>query len=218
MKPQDRYEAERQQNRENRIDEILDAAKTLFAQKGIEKTTMQDIANEANLGVATVFRMFSKKEKIAVSIATLALEEILAVFQRVAQMEVTCLKKIEALFDHFIENLRNERGEHIMILENFDVYSSRLKEPVEDIEQFKKVYKEVSKTYASIIEEGKRDGSIRSTIDISASLITLLNTFAIFARKLAIQKSIFFIELDLEPEKQLKLLRQIMIEYLTADG
>lgn len=215
MKPMDRYEAELQQNRVNRKETILGAAKSLFAQKGIENTTMQDIANEANLGIATVFRMFSKKEKIVVAIATQGLEEILEVFQKVEALEVTCIEKIEVLLDHFIESILNEGGERIKILEDFDMYSTRLEGPLEDIEQFQKVYKEVSKTYASIMEDGKKDGSIRSDIDYEASLITLINTFATFARKLAIQKSIFFIQLDLEPEKQLKLLHKIILEYLT---
>lgn len=215
MKPMDRYEAELQQNRVNRKETILGAAKSLFAEKGIENTTMQDIANEANLGIATVFRMFSKKEKIVVAIATQGLEEILEVFQKVKALEVTCIEKIEVLLDHFIESILNEGGERIKILEDFDMYSTRLEGPLEDIEQFQKVYKEVSKTYASIIEDGKKDGSIRSDIDYEASLITLINTFATFARKLAIQKSIFFIQLDLEPEKQLKLLHKIILEYLT---
>lgn len=215
MKPMDRYEAELQQNRVNRKETILGAAKSLFAQKGIENTTMQDIANEATLGIATVFRMFSKKEKIVVAIATQGLEEILEVFQKVEALEVTCIEKIEVLLDHFIESILNEGGERIKILEDFDMYSTRLEGPLEDIEQFQKVYKEVSKTYASIMEDGKKDGSIRSDIDYEASLITLINTFATFARKLAIQKSILFIQLDLEPEKQLKLLHKIILEYLT---
>ena len=217
MKPMDRYENELQKNREKRMDSILIAAKQLFAEKGIENTTMQDIATEANLGVATVFRMFSKKEKIAVAIATQGLEEILAVFQQAASMEAACLEKIEALLDHFIDELQNEKAEHIRILEDFDMYSTRIEEPLEDIQRFKNVYRNVSETFSSIIEEGKRDGSIRSSIDIDASLITLINTFAVFAKKLAIQKSIFFIQLDLEPEKQLLLLRQIILDYLTGE-
>ncbi|MBN6206085.1 TetR/AcrR family transcriptional regulator [Ralstonia pickettii] len=216
MKPMERYENELQKNREKRIETILIAAKRLFAEKGIENTTMQDVADEAGLGVATVFRMFSKKEKVAVAIASQGLEEILKVFERAARMKCTCLEKIEVLLDHFVDELQNEEADYIKILEDFDMYSTRIKEPLEDIQQFNTVYRKVSQTFSSIIEAGKRDGSIRANINVDATLVTLINTFAVFAKKLAIQKSIFFIQLDLEPEKQLLLLRQIILDYLTG--
>lgn len=216
MKPADRYEAERQQNKENRKESILEAAKVLFEKKGIDNTTMQDIATEANLGVATVFRLFSRKEKIVVVVATQGLNKILSVFQKAAALEVTALEKVEVLMDYFVGELKNKEGEYIGLLEDFDMYSSRFKEPIEDTEQFKAVYKEVSSTFASIIEEGKKDGSIRKDIDVDASLITLINAFATFAKKLTVQKSVFFIELDIEPEIQLEVLRKIIIEYLTV--
>lgn len=216
MKPSERYDAERRQNKEIRKDSILNAAKVLFEEKGIDNTTMQDIATEAGLGVATVFRLFSKKEKIVVAVATEGLKEILSVFQKAASLDVSALDKMEVLMNNFIDQLKNQEGDYIGILEEFDTYSSRLEEPIEDIERFKEVYKEVSGTFSSIIEEGKKDGSIRKDIDIDASLITLINTFAIFAKKLAVQKSVFFIELDMEPEMQLEVLHKIIIDYLKA--
>lgn len=215
MKPLDRYEVERQQNREMRMEQILDAAKVLFMKKGIEKTTMQDIATEANLGVATVFRIFSKKERIAVIVATRRLEVISVTFKKIAMQNKTALRKIENILDRFTKDLENDSN--IRMLEEFDMYSTRLEGPIEGIEEFQKVYKEVSLAFASIIAEGKKDGSIRANIDIEATLITLINAFGTFARKLAITKSIFFIELDLEPEKQLEQFRSIILDYLSAE-
>lgn len=214
MKPMDRYEIERQKNREKRMEAILDAAEPLFAEKGIENTTMQDIATAANLGVATVFRIYPKKEKIAVGAATRKLKKILTVFEEIQEREATSLEKIEALLDHFLKELQSDEKDDIKIIEDFDIYSTRLTEPIEDIEQYKKVYREISRTYATIIKQGLEDNSIRSDINIEESLITLINTFATFARKLSIHKSIFFIELDLEPEKQLEILKKIIMDYL----
>lgn len=215
MKPLDRYEVERQQNREMRMEQILDAAKTLFMKKGIEKTTMQDIATEANLGVATVFRIFSKKERIAVAVATKRLEEISITFQNIAAMEVNALEKVKIILDRFTKDLFNNHN--IRMLEEFDMYSARLEGPIEGIEAFQKEYKQVSLSFASMIEEGKVDGSIRQDLNIEATMITLINAFGTFARKLAITKSIFFIELDLEPEKQLEQFREIILDYLTEE-
>ncbi|WP_027502078.1 TetR/AcrR family transcriptional regulator [Rhodococcus sp. UNC363MFTsu5.1] len=45
-------------------DRILDAALTLFASSGIRKTTMNQIAEAAELGVATVYRRFPQKRQL----------------------------------------------------------------------------------------------------------------------------------------------------------
>lgn len=44
---------------------ILDAAETLFLQKGIEKTSMVDIANGAGITKITLYRYFPNREEIA---------------------------------------------------------------------------------------------------------------------------------------------------------
>lgn len=214
MKPMERYDFERRRNRERRIDTILNAAEKLFSKKGIENTTMQDIADEANLGVATVFRFFQKKEKIIVAVATKRLEQILEIFQQIASMNISCFEKIDRLLDHLMKNQSSDRNDTVKILENFESYAARITDEIEDFDIYKSVYREISKTFSKIVEEGVRDGSIRSDINIEETLITLVNAGATFARKLSLQKSILFIELDLEPEKQADLLKNIILDYL----
>ncbi|WOV86923.1 TetR/AcrR family transcriptional regulator [Sporosarcina oncorhynchi] len=214
MKPMDRYELELKKNRENRIVTVLDAAEVLFAKKGIEKTTMQEIADAANLGVATIFRLFPKKEQIAVGIATRRLEKFLELFQNIHSMEITSIEKIEALMDHFLEEFAE--GNDFKMIEDFEIYSMLLSEPIEDTEQYKVIYREISHIYAEIIKTAMKDGSIRTDIDIEQSLITLINAFVTFAKKLSIQKNIGFIQLDVAPEKQLILLKKVILDYLMS--
>ena len=76
MEPMEGYENGKKGKRERRILAILRAAEKQFGEKGIENTTMQDIADEANLGVATVFRFFQKKDRIVVAVATKKLERL----------------------------------------------------------------------------------------------------------------------------------------------
>ncbi|MEQ2525784.1 TetR/AcrR family transcriptional regulator [Bacillaceae bacterium CLA-AA-H227] len=215
MRPMERYDLEIHNNRKKRSEAILDAAEYLFAKNGIENTTMQEIADSTNIGVATVFRFFPRKEKIIVEIATKNLRDVLRVFQEISALQVTCLEKVEKLLEHFLTMLRSEHDDTIKMLENFDTYTSRLKEPLEGIDQFKTIYREISNVFSGIIEEGITDGTIRSDINIKETLITLINTVGLFARKLSIQKSILFIHLDLEPERQLEILKNIVLEYLT---
>ncbi|MCP4420373.1 MAG: TetR/AcrR family transcriptional regulator, partial [Chloroflexi bacterium] len=51
----------------NKVDvqsKILEAARRLFARQGLRGTTMEQIASEAEVGVATVYRQFGNKEAL----------------------------------------------------------------------------------------------------------------------------------------------------------
>ncbi len=52
-------------HRENQREWILEVAKNLFTQKGIESVTIADIAEAARLTRATLYRYFSSKEQMA---------------------------------------------------------------------------------------------------------------------------------------------------------
>ena len=53
---------------------VVTCAAELFLQRGLEDVTMVDIAKAAHVGVATVYRHFSTKSRIAVEAATLLWE------------------------------------------------------------------------------------------------------------------------------------------------
>jgi TetR/AcrR family transcriptional regulator, cholesterol catabolism regulator len=214
MEPKVRYAKEIQSIKQNRTRHILETAERVFTDKGIEKATMQDVAREANLGVATVFRFFPRKDKLIAAVVTSKLEETLNAFQDVAVMPVSCLEKIELLFDHSIDLLLNQNSSNVKLLENFENYAAHYVEPLEDIDKFNSVYREISKVFYTIIEQGIHDGSIRPDLSIRETLITVINTFSIFARKLSLQKNILLVEQDLPQENQLTILKQIFMDYL----
>ncbi|MGU3472018.1 TetR/AcrR family transcriptional regulator [Paenibacillus sp. D51F] len=202
------------ETRQRRLQAIIDAAEQVFTRKGIDKSTMQDVATEACIGVATVFRFFPKKEKLVVAVATKMLEEVLQEFIAVAAMPETSLRKLEILFDSSIKLLERKDSSSVKLLENFESYAAQFTEPLDDISVFNAVYRQISGVFATIVEQGKQDGSIRSDLSIPETLSTVMNTFALLARKLSLQKSILVVEQDLDPAEQLQILKHIFLSYL----
>lgn len=214
MDPKTRYKLERKEGKLQREEIILEAAERVFIRRGIEKTTMQNIAEEANIGIATLFRYFPRKEKLVVAVATQKIDEIRIIFEEVSGLPISCLDKLDRLFDYFITPIAEERDQHIKFLEDFDSCAAHAEKPLEDIDQFNKVYRKVSAAYASIIEEGKHDGSLRGDLSVPEVLTTIINTFSNFSKKLSIQRR--NVELDVEPVLQLAILKKIFLEYLKA--
>ncbi|MEC0231704.1 TetR/AcrR family transcriptional regulator [Paenibacillus alba] len=213
MDPKKRYEKERLDGKQQRLLIILEAAERVLTLKGIEKTTMQDIANDANIGVATLFRYFPKKEKLIVALATKLLEPMLERFQSVAELPLSCLEKLEKLFDFFIEDHNNLS---VKFMVDFESYASHSSEPLEDILTFNSLNRQISREYSRIIQNGIEDGSIRSDISVKDTLTTVINTFGLFSKKLSLQKNILLLESDLETDYQLAILKKILLDYLKA--
>ncbi|MFQ5433411.1 MAG: TetR/AcrR family transcriptional regulator [Anaerolineae bacterium] len=64
----------RQREREARRQLILDAAKAVFADRGFQNATVEEIANRAELAVGTLYRYFQSKEEMYVSLLFEAME------------------------------------------------------------------------------------------------------------------------------------------------
>lgn len=73
--------SKRQQNKEERMNRIIKQAEVLFLQDGFERVQMQDIADASELGVATLFRYFPKKDQLIVAAAVRNLAPTLDAFK-----------------------------------------------------------------------------------------------------------------------------------------
>lgn len=214
MDPKARYAKERTISRQNRTAVILETAERVFTFKGIDKTTMQDIAMEANIGIATLFRYFPKKEKLIVAVATKLLEPTLQRFAEIANLSISSLDKLSELFDYFIEDHQNPGTK---LMSDFESYASHTSEPLEDMDKFKELNQKIADEFSKIIQAGIQDGSIRSDLSTQETLLTVINAFGLFSKKLSLKASFLVLESDLESTRQLVILKNIMIDYLKAD-
>lgn len=73
---------------------LVDVARELFAQKGIEATTMNDIAAASGKGRRTLYTYFRSKEDIYYAVIEGELEYISEEMDKVIQMDVSPDKKI----------------------------------------------------------------------------------------------------------------------------
>ena len=74
----ERKEREKQQRR----NEIIDAAESIFFNKGYENATMEDVANKAELSKATLYLYFNSKEDLHLGICTRGLKILLGMFKK----------------------------------------------------------------------------------------------------------------------------------------
>ena len=126
---------------------LVDVARQLFAKKGLENTTMNDIAVASNKGRRTLYTYFKSKEDIYSAVIASELERLSDKLDEVAAKKIQPQDKIiELIYTHLNMiketvvrngNLRAEFFRNIWMVEkirkNFDA---------DEIELFRKVYAE----------------------------------------------------------------------------
>lgn len=80
---------------------LVDVARQLFAKKGVEDTTMNDIAIASKKGRRTLYTYFKSKEEIYMAVVEAEIEMLYETLRKVAQKDISPEKKIlELIFTH----------------------------------------------------------------------------------------------------------------------
>lgn len=209
-----RYEQERLSVKLMREESIMEAAKKLFVRKGFDKTTMQEIADEVPLGIATVFRYFPKKEKLIVAIASSIISSQSDAFRAVIEMSGSCMEKLGALFDLFISFHQEEHRENIQLIEAFESWASLSHEQVDIFDEYHTIFESNKLLFRALIEQGSEDGSIRKDISVDDTLMTLINVFGSFAKKISMSYNLVIFKENTGTVGQLHVLKNVFLEYL----
>ena len=88
-----------------KIDHILAKAFDLFSKEGIDNVTMNNIAEKAEIGVASLYRYFSTKEELAIQCATkmwqIEKEKANGFFTTNEYLEKTGIEQLTGILDYF---------------------------------------------------------------------------------------------------------------------
>ena len=126
---------------------MIDVARQLFAKNGVERTTMNDIAQASGKGRRTLYTYFSRKEDIYAAVIESELERLSDRLDEVAAMKMRPQEKIiELIFTHLSQiretvvrngNLRAEFFRNIWTVEKV-----RKQFDADERALFRKVYTE----------------------------------------------------------------------------
>ncbi len=194
---------------------MIEAAKKLFAELGFEKTTMQKIADESKVGVATLFRYFPKKEHLIIEVVKEVLEEQLPYFEEISNSNKKGIEKINDVLTTNIMYISEENRDSTKLLEAFELYSAFMPVEVDLLEEIEKAYRKFSDIIVDILEEGKRDGSIHLSPRHEIAARALLNMFGTAVKKYSLYTLLPEDVIVPVPKKdELIMIKDILISYL----
>ncbi len=156
---------ERERNR--RRQEILEAAAKIFADKGFEKTTLNEIAAAAEFGKGTLYLYFSNKEDIFVSI----FEEGKRVLHKRMQENLQGIsdagKKIERFIELAFQFMREHESKFRLFMSEMS-HSSRFEDKFGG--RLKKLINEDLQEIARLLETGMQQNKFKNLPPMQTAL------------------------------------------------
>ncbi|MCH1624628.1 TetR/AcrR family transcriptional regulator [Ferdinandcohnia quinoae] len=162
---------------------MITAAKRLFTEYGFENTTMQNIADEARVGVATLFRYFPKKDLLIIEVVKDAIDQQAPRFEEILKSHKTGIEKIDDVLTTYIGFISEENRESAMLLEAFELYIAFIPIEKELLEEVEAAYRKIGNIISTIFKEGRNDGSIKPTLSHEMLSNTILNMFGTAVKK-----------------------------------
>lgn len=193
---------------------MLAAANKLFTEYGFEKTTMQKIADEAGVGVATVFRYFPKKELLIMEVIKEVIEEMVPRFEAIAQSQQSGYKKLDAILDAYIDYIFSANREAIILLESFEYYIAYNPMEESSTEEIYQTYTKIGRIVNQSIQDGVQDGSISLGPAEQINATTILNLFGTAIKKHAFNLLLPNVVVPIPTKEQLLQLKSMLLLYL----
>ena len=88
------------------IAKLVDVARQLFAKKGVDDTTMNDIAVASKKGRRTLYTYFKSKEDIYMAVVESELEMLSDAMEQVAKKDITPDEKILKLIETHLDSIK----------------------------------------------------------------------------------------------------------------
>jgi len=162
----------KEREKERRRQQIIVAAKRVFSDKGFNKTTMEDIAKEAELSPGTLYLYFKNKEELYASLSLRILQYLhIRVSHVINQTELSPIQKLDALQEVMFDVYDFDP---LIIINMFHLQSSETLKNLspELIEEIKTLSRNSIGAIAKIFQEGIEAGKFINCHPVALSDIS----------------------------------------------
>ncbi|MDD3347316.1 TetR/AcrR family transcriptional regulator [Oscillibacter sp.] len=168
-----------------RKDNIPETAFHLFARRGIEAVTMQQIADESDCGIASLYRYYGTKLKLVIEIAALKwrayAETVEADYEKQNGAAMNGMEEFAFCLSRYMDLYQNYK-ELLKFNFNFDLYVIHEQATKEDMAPYYESVGLFAKKFHVLYEKALNDHTMRTDIDETqlyfGSMYAMLTTAA----------------------------------------
>jgi AcrR family transcriptional regulator len=193
----------------------LEAARDLFIQKGIQGTTIGDIAAEARVTRATIYQYFSNQSDIAWAILEEGFEAAKEAMWQPLEIGGTGYEWLAAFFADFLAHWA-QHPEYLRFLAQFDTMYAGQQEVERLLEVTQRVFGGVPGPVAEVIRKGMEDGSLRSNLNPTLTAAAIMNMIIAMMVRLEAHRTSVAVEYGYTAEQIFEEAYQLLLQGLRA--
>lgn len=208
--------SKREQQKQQRRQNIIQIAKELFLEHGVKTIQMQDVATAADIGIATLFRYFPKKEYLIIAATNAITDEMATDIGKIIEQTVTAYEKIDQILDYYMEMTNDPQLRLAKFFESFDLYEKIAEESPEQYAEYLSARGRLAGILFTLVEQGQRDGSLRSDVDLDVFILTMVQNYSLFSFKSSLTRHDTNLSSLLSSDKQLAMMKDVFLRYIEA--
>lgn len=206
--------SKREQQKQQRRQNIIQIAKDLFLEQGVQTIQMQDVATAAGIGIATLFRYFPKKEYLMIAATNMIIDEMATDVGRIVEQSVSAYEKVEQILEYYLGATQDPQLRLAKYFESFDLYEKIAEESPKQYAEYLSVRRRLAQILLTVAEQGMRDRSLRIDIDLNLFIMTMVQNFSIFTYKSSLTKHDTNLSTLLSSDKQLAMMKDVFLRYI----
>ena len=189
---------------------LIETASKLFLAKGIAEVTIKDIANEAEIGEATIYRYFVKKQNIVLAVALSLKDKVFRGYFDLSKGK-TGFEKVEIFYNSYLNIFKNS-PEYFYFINEFDAYMCM--EETTSLDEYEKEIDSFKSQYFEAYEQGLKDQSIRKVDSIETFYFSTTHSLLELCKKLAVTRALLKQDQNGEKAAEIECLIKIVLDSL----
>lgn len=208
-----------QLNARLRSAKILTAALKLFCEKGIEDTSIEDVAKEAGVGPATIYRYFETKAELAIQTGIAYWQKVsgnyLGILAEKPYCEGSGKKQMEQIFAIFLR-IFTEEFDFLKFLQEFDVFVQKYQISMQRLAEYDNTILNLKSYVTDALNKGLADGSLNFSYSVDEIYFSVMHTMLSLMQKLASNGKILSSDERIDLTLQVKIAGELLIRGLSA--
>ena len=216
-----RESAARMRRIQYRAQKILEAAMELFCEKGIEETSIDEIAERAGVGSATIYRYYETKAQLAIQSGVAYWRKIAGQYLNITDIEgysdMTGREQLECIMDALIAIFERERG-FLKYLQEFEVFVRRYAINMERLAEYEDSIMSLKPRVTDALEKGRQGGTLFFEWSSNEVCYSLAHTAFGVMKRFAWNGSMLELDSQVELILQVKIAVKLLIRGLAGEA
>lgn len=200
-------------------EKILEVSLELFCERGLEETTIEEIAKSAGVGTATIYRYFSTKAELAISSAIFYWRKISEKYvdklETPIYFNLVGKKQMEQILELFVE-LYEKEFLFWKFLYEFDAFVRKQQISWERLEEYEACILNLKPYVTKALEKGLEDESLHFFYSVDEVYFTLMHLMISLIQKLAVGGRLLPSDERVASSLQIKIAGDVLIQGLAA--